>query len=56
MRFKIGDRIQANLGTWKPGKIIGIWDEGNPYRIELEDGEKTNIGDLRTANRFVKRQ
>ena len=28
---------------WTPGVVIQQWDEGNPYRIELEDGEKTNV-------------
>ena len=22
-----------------PGKIVQLWDDGNPYRIQLENGE-----------------
>jgi len=44
LRFKIGDLVVARAGKgWTPGKIIGQWDNGNPYRIELEDGEGTNV-------------
>jgi len=42
-RFKPGDLVEANVGTWKPGKILKVWDEGNPYRIEIQDAEKTNV-------------
>jgi len=39
LRFKVGDLVFANCAEgWIPGKVIRLWDEGNPYRIELEDG------------------
>jgi len=38
LRFKVGDRVQANCGTWKPGTVKRLWDEGNPYRIALDEG------------------
>jgi len=41
LRFKVGDTVYANVGEFRKGKILKIWDEGNPYRIELEDG--TNV-------------
>jgi G3E family GTPase len=43
LRFKIGDKVYAQTGQWSKGKIIKLWDNGNPYRIELEDGRKTNV-------------
>jgi len=43
LRFKIGDKVFAQVGKWTPGTIIKHWDNGNPYRIELEDGKKTNV-------------
>jgi len=43
LRFKIGDLIQANVGQWTNGKIVKLWDEGNPYRIELQDDDGTNV-------------
>lgn len=43
LRFKVGDDVLANCGDgWLHGKILKQWDEGNPYRIELQrDG--TNV-------------
>ena len=39
VRFSPGDKIEANVpGGWKGGKIVRTWDEGNPYRIQLDDG------------------
>lgn len=43
LRFKVGDLVQANVGEWVSGKILRVWDDGNPYRIELDDEEKTNV-------------
>mmetsp|Transcript_73164 Transcript_73164/g.211806 ORF Transcript_73164/g.211806 Transcript_73164/m.211806 type:complete len:425 (-) Transcript_73164:94-1368(-) len=40
LRFKVGDEVEANCGTWTPGKVIKLWDDGNPYRIRLQDGEE----------------
>ena len=42
-RFKPGDLVEANVGTWEDGIILKEWDAGNPYRIELQDERKTNI-------------
>ena len=41
LRFAIGDRVQANCGPngWLRGQVIGLWDEGNAYRIRLDNGE-----------------
>ena len=43
LRFKVGDKVQAQVGGFVDGVIIKLWDFGNPYRIELEDDEKTNL-------------
>jgi len=42
LRFKIGDQVQANVGkgSWVNGVVLKHWDNGNPYFIELEDGDK----------------
>ena len=38
-RFKVGDKVLANIGKWVTSRVAAIWDDGNPYRIELdEDG------------------
>jgi len=54
LRFKVGDLIQANVGKWTNGKILKIWDEGNPYRIELEDVEHTNVWGPVDVDSFVR--
>lgn len=43
LRFAIGDIVEANVGGFQKGKIIKQWDEGNAYRIELQDDRKTNV-------------
>merc|ERR1712146_657608 len=45
-RFKVGDKVRAKVGKGPngfPGTILKVWDDGNPYRIELDDEEKTNV-------------
>ena len=37
LRFDIGTRVLANVGTFKPGTVIKHWDEGNAYRIDVDD-------------------
>jgi len=43
LRFKVGDPVQANIGEFANGTIKALWDDGNAYRVELEDAEKTNV-------------
>jgi len=43
LRFKVGDIVEANVGGFQKGKIIQLWDEGNAYRIELQNAQKTNV-------------
>ena len=39
LRFKVGDSVFARIEIgYQRGKIIKLWDEGNPYRIQLENG------------------
>jgi hypothetical protein len=38
LRFKVGDVVKANVGSFKKGKVIKQWDDGNAYRIKLHDG------------------
>jgi hypothetical protein len=30
LRFKVGDFVVANTGTWEKGTVIELWDDGNP--------------------------
>ena len=43
LRFKRGDIDYANIGEFTRGKILKCWDEGNPYRVEIQNKEKTNV-------------
>jgi len=43
LRFPVGTMVEANVGKFQFGKIIKQWDEGNAYRIELQDKNKTNV-------------
>lgn len=43
LRFKVGDEVQCNIGRYVDGIILKQWDDGNAYRIELQDGKKTNV-------------
>jgi len=55
LRFSVGDEVEANVGKWQRGRILKLWDEGNPYRIELADKEKTNVWGPVDENAFVRR-
>jgi len=41
-RFKVGQKVIANCGEWRRGKIIVCWDEGIPYRIRLNGGTEVH--------------
>lgn len=43
LRFKVGDKVEANCGEWKAGTVLAQWDDGNAYRIEIDDFRKTNV-------------
>lgn len=57
LRFKVGDEVEAIVGKgqWQRGKILRLWDEGNPYRIELADKQKTNVWGPMDDDRFVRK-
>ena len=58
LRFKIGDVVEAKVGKgpngYSLGKIIRCWDDGNAYRIELQDGKKTNVWGPVDEDMYVK--
>lgn len=51
MRFAVGDKVRARVGKrpdldkegFFPGVILKQWDQGNAYRIQLQDENKTNV-------------
>ena len=62
LRFKVGDAVKARVGDpneadggFKPGKVIAVWDEGNPYRIELLlNGNMTEVWGPKDDDAFVR--
>jgi G3E family GTPase len=43
LRFPVGTMVEANIGKFVKGKILKHWDDGNAYRIEIQDAQKTNV-------------
>lgn len=43
LRFNVGDKVYANIGEFTEGRILKCWDEGNPYRVEIQNNEKSNV-------------
>lgn len=43
LRFLVGEKVEVNVGTWKEGKVIKHWDEGNAYRVEVQNRTKRNV-------------
>jgi len=56
LRFKAGDNVEARVGdgSWMPGKILKQWDEGNPYRIEIQDKDKMNVWGPIDSNSYIR--
>ena len=43
LRFNVGDTVYANIGEFAEGRILKTWDKGNPYRVEIQNAEKSNV-------------
>ena len=43
LRFNVGDKVQCNIGDFADGIVIKQWDDGNAYRIEIQNKEKVNV-------------
>ena len=58
----MGDKVKAKVGGKKGsdadgyhvGVVIKAWDQGNAYRIELQDEAKTNVWGPVDEDKFVK--
>lgn len=41
LRFDVGDKVLAKTGMsdddWEKATVVKLWDEGNPYRLALEE-------------------
>ena len=54
LRFNVGDTVYANIGQFTKGKIIKCWDQGNPYRVEIQNDEKSNVWVPIDSEEFVR--
>ena len=43
LRFKVGDTVYANIGQFTKGRVLKCWDQGNPYRVEIQNEERSNV-------------
>ena len=43
LRFNVGDTVYANIGEFAEGRILKTWDQGNPYRVEIQNAGKSNV-------------
>ena len=55
LRFNVGDTVYANVGDFTEGKILKCWDQGNPYRVEIQNERKTNVWVPIDSDQFVRR-
>ena len=53
LRFKVGDTVYANIGQFTEGRILKCWDEGNPYRVEIQNEERSNVWVPIDSNDYV---
>ena len=55
LRFNVGDTVYANIGEFAEGKILKCWDEGNPYRVEIQNQERSNVWVPLDNDNYVRR-
>ena len=55
LRFNVGDTVYANIGEFTEGKILKCWDQGNPYRVEIQNKEKSNVWVPIDNDQFVRK-
>lgn len=55
LRFKVGDTVYANAGEFIEGKILKCWEQGNPYRVEIQNERKSNVWVPIDSDQFVRR-
>ena len=55
LRFKVGDTVYANIGQFTKGRVLKCWDQGNPYRVEIQDAERRNVWVPMDTAQFVRK-
>ena len=54
LRFAVGDMVEANVGTFTRAKVLKHWDDGNAYRLEVQDKDKTNVWAPIDVNSYIR--
>jgi hypothetical protein len=54
LRFKVGDKVQANVGEFVNGIVTRQWVDESVYRIQLEDGDRTICWAPQDADTYVR--
>ena len=54
LRFNVGDTVYANIGQFTKGRILKCWDQGNPYRVEIQNEERSNVWVPIDDDRYVR--
>ena len=52
--INVGDTVYANIGEFTEGRILKCWDQGNPYRVEIQNDEKSNVWVPIDSDHFVR--
>lgn len=57
LRFAVGDEVEANIGQFVKGRVIGLWDDGNAYRVRIQDkgGRETDVWAPVDVDAYVRR-
>lgn len=54
LRFKVGTKVIANTGEWQRGTIVGQWEEGFAYSIQIDNDEKSVVYAPVDVDNYVK--
>ncbi len=54
LRFKVGDKLQANGGEFVNGIVARQWECGSVFRIQLEDGDGRDCRAPQDSDAYVR--
>jgi hypothetical protein len=53
LRFSVGSAVKCIVtGGWTKGTVIALWDDGNPYRVLLDNGDE--VWAPEDSDRFIR--
>lgn len=55
LRFNVGDEVECRASSgWQLATVVKQWDDGNPYRLEIQNKRKTNVWGPIDSDKFVR--